>query len=176
MIRRSFNNIQGATSGGSATPLVDSNSPTAGVSPAYAREDHVHPPVMWATGYISDTSDRTTTSTSFVTLGALNTLPVLYANTRVVVWFVGGCSNDSTNETNYFALYVDGVPVKYHAVTCRTANSPYGIAFAYRSPVLSVGSHTFQGFWRVSGGTGQIRSASFPEIEHLDSTFLFTVV
>lgn len=175
MIRRSYINTigpSGATAG--QVPLPSTNPGSVGVATSFARSDHTHPPDVWATGFINVTTDRTTTSLTDVAFGSVNNLTIPYANSKLLVWFSGGCSNSAPNQNVTFTLYIDGSPVKTHTTTCRTANSPFGIAFQW-SQSISVGAHTAQLFWRVNGGTGQVRTATFPDTEHIESISMFVI-
>lgn len=112
--------------------------------------------------YIMLATDMTTTSTSFSNF-MTNTVK-LYGG-YVVITFVVSYTNSNSSNTNRYALSIDNNIVRYGSGASTNNTNPTTTVIQYATHSLSAGNHTINIVWRVSGGTGRVRTATNPETE-----------
>lgn len=104
----------------------------------------------------NESSNYTTTSTSFVDVDATNMALTLDTNGGAVLIGFHGYANNAAGIV-YFDVEIDGVRMAGDDGLLRsTANSNYSICFVVLKTALSAGSHTFKLQWRVTASTATL--------------------
>ena len=111
---------------------------------------------------VNESSDYTTTSTSFVDVDATNlSLTITTTGRDVLVGFFGSVHQGSGSQYVYFDVDVDGARNGGDdgLIFVRTeagGNIYHQPSFVVRISGLSAGSHTFKLQWKVSASTGTL--------------------
>jgi len=109
-----------------------------------------------------ETSDYTTTSTSFVNVDSDDlSLAITTSGGDVLIGFHGYVQPGLNNDNIFFDVEVDNVRIGGNdgiigAQRAATATTPgrFGLSFTRLITGLAAGSHTFKLQWRVTGNTG----------------------
>lgn len=105
----------------------------------------------------TETSPITTTSTSYVEVPDMTLTVNLAVSARVLVLFQSNVNNDTDGRSVDTRLQIDGINYNESRFTSSTGNTT-GNNMNMALVDLNAGSHTFKVFWRVSAGTGTMRT------------------
>lgn len=114
---------------------------------------------------VEESSDTTTTSTSFVLLtGMAQTVTLVNAN-PVQVWFRGSVFSNTDSADVNLTVFVDGVndcPAEGCLWIDMTGGTqlPHNVSFSHQTDPLSVGIHTVQIYWKTSTGTAAMQAGA----------------
>jgi hypothetical protein len=119
----------------------------------------------------SGDSDYTTTSTSFVSVGANFALTIVTSGGDVEMGFTCNGNNSGAGGLTYFDVYesvaaarlgnTDGLSY----LRPEGAGNSHNLSFTFRATGLAAGSHTFTLYWKVSAGTGKFFANSTATVQ-----------
>lgn len=111
--------------------------------------------------YSGNTSNYTTTSTSFVDIDATNLKLTITTNGgTVLIGFSGDFQQNSVDDDIVLDIDIDSssgtsghiITRNFDVINTRT----YPMTFVFKKEGLSAGSHIFKVQWKVTGGTGTL--------------------
>lgn len=133
-----------------------------GTATSLARSDHSHSGQILQSIFSEVTVDTTTASAAFVTLLSQN---INTSDGYIYVNATFSSSNATNNQTNYFRITIDDVPIRGCGTRFASATTPGAGAILIKRPIAA-GAHNIQLQWRVAGGTGRIYPVTAPDAEH----------
>lgn len=111
--------------------------------------------------YVDESSDYTTTSTSFVNVDGTNlSLSLTTVGGDVLIGFASAVNYSASGGLIYFDVEIDGTRFGLNdgivLINSPTANGTMNASFVVLKTGLSAASHTFKLQWKVNSGTAKI--------------------
>lgn len=121
-----------------------------------------NPPPLLQTQFTNQSSDTSTTSTSYVDLLSLTV--ETGGNSHLLVHFHATAHPSTDNQSISFQLVIDGVVkcgCNTHADKSGGGDTQASASLVWKETDIASGSHTVKIQWKTSTGTASIRPASF---------------
>ena len=144
-----------------AVPVNIGTANQEGVSTSLARADHVHRGTLLQTQFAEQTTDVTTTSTTFTDLLTVN---ITTTGGDLLIQASAGFKQSNDQQSVYFQVLIDDIVQRGAGATCRNQDIRGSMSIVLKRAVAA-GARVVKLQWRVSANTGSVNAATVPE-EH----------